>query len=116
MDMTPMDLFRSTLLEPLQQLLDGLPGTTVVTVPSVRDLVSDHAVFPQSEFGANAFDDPASPISNPSVAQLYLSLACAADIFAPQPMSFLPQWRLVLCIKRRRALPPSERRVLQDHV
>ena len=56
--MTPLAQFRSSILEPLQQLLDALPGTTALIVPNVRDLVSDHAVFPQAELKANVIDDP----------------------------------------------------------
>lgn len=67
LDMLPTALFRSTIVEPLQQLLDSLPGTSVVVVPSVRDLMSDHAVFPQAEFASNVFDDPRIySIPNPS--------------------------------------------------
>ncbi|GJE91767.1 DNA polymerase alpha subunit B [Phanerochaete sordida] len=66
-DMLPAELFRTTILEPLQQLLDSLPGTVVVTVPSVRDIVSDHAVFPQAELASNVFDDPRIySVPNPS--------------------------------------------------
>lgn len=59
-DEPPIAQFRSAILEPLQQLLDSVPGTSVVVVPSVRDLVSEHAVFPQAEFASSVFDDPVS--------------------------------------------------------
>ena len=51
-------MFRSIILEPLQQLLDFLPGTKVIVVPSIRDVMSDHAVFPQAELDASVIDDP----------------------------------------------------------
>lgn len=70
-DVLPMAHFRSAIFEPLQQLLDSLPGTSAVVVPSVRDLVSDHAVFPQAELDGNVFDDPVSSLS------LNLTLALA---------------------------------------
>ncbi|EKM49604.1 uncharacterized protein PHACADRAFT_166969 [Phanerochaete carnosa HHB-10118-sp] len=66
-DEPPIAQFRSMILEPLQQLLDSLPGTSVVVVPSVRDLISDYAVFPQAELASSVFDDPRIySIPNPS--------------------------------------------------
>lgn len=52
------DMFRSVFLEPLQQVLDSLPGTTIIIVPSVRDIMSDHAVYPQAKFDTSVIDDP----------------------------------------------------------
>lgn len=59
-DLTPLELFRQSVLEPLREMLDALPGTIALVVPSVRDLVSDHAVFPQAELGADVINDPVS--------------------------------------------------------
>ena len=56
--MTPTEMFQSIIVEPLQQLLDALSGTTVIVVPSVRDVVSDHVVFPQAELGPSIINDP----------------------------------------------------------
>ena len=64
-EMTPDAQFRTSILEPLQQLLDSLPGTTVLIVPSIRDLVNDHAVFPQAELGANIINDPVRIVVKP---------------------------------------------------
>ncbi|KAJ7170303.1 DNA polymerase alpha/epsilon subunit B-domain-containing protein [Mycena crocata] len=48
-DSTPLNLFRTRFTDPLRAYLDSAPGSIALIVPSVRDLVSDHAVFPQCE-------------------------------------------------------------------
>ncbi|KAF7299214.1 DNA polymerase alpha subunit B [Mycena indigotica] len=48
-DSTPASLFRTRFVDPLRSYLDSAPGSIAVVVPSVRDLVSSHAVFPQAE-------------------------------------------------------------------
>ncbi|CAL1713336.1 unnamed protein product [Somion occarium] len=51
-------IFQQTFIEPLRDYLDSKPGALVLIVPSVRDLLNDHAVFPQAEFGSSLFNDP----------------------------------------------------------
>lgn len=53
-----MDIFRTHFLQPLKDTLDALPDTVVMLIPSVRDLVHDHAVFPQAELSADIVNDP----------------------------------------------------------
>ncbi|KAJ7857613.1 hypothetical protein B0H14DRAFT_2750502 [Mycena olivaceomarginata] len=48
-DSTPLNLFRTRFADPLRTYLNSVPGSIALIVPSVRDLVGDHAVFPQSE-------------------------------------------------------------------
>ncbi|KAJ6620810.1 DNA polymerase alpha/epsilon subunit B-domain-containing protein [Mycena sp. CBHHK59/15] len=48
-DSTPLNLFRTRFTDPLRAYLDSMPGSIAILIPSVRDLISDHAVFPQSE-------------------------------------------------------------------
>nr|GAT50626.1 predicted protein [Mycena chlorophos] len=48
-DSTPLSLFRTRFVDPLRSHLDSVPGSIAVIVPSVRDLVSHHAVYPQGE-------------------------------------------------------------------
>ncbi|KAJ7164630.1 DNA polymerase alpha/epsilon subunit B-domain-containing protein [Mycena crocata] len=48
-DSTPLNLFRTRFADPLRAYLDSAPGSIALIVPSVRDLVSDHVVFPQCE-------------------------------------------------------------------
>ncbi|KAG7094228.1 hypothetical protein E1B28_007834 [Marasmius oreades] len=49
-DETPLALFHRIFLDPLRQLLDSSSGSIAILVPSVRDLISSHAVYPQCEF------------------------------------------------------------------
>ncbi|KAF8073613.1 DNA polymerase alpha/epsilon subunit B-domain-containing protein [Lyophyllum atratum] len=51
-DMVPAGLFRSLFIEPLRAFLDSCPGSIAILVPSVRDIVSQQAVFPQGELGS----------------------------------------------------------------
>ncbi|KAJ7069986.1 DNA polymerase alpha/epsilon subunit B-domain-containing protein [Mycena amicta] len=48
-DSTPLSLFRTRFILPLREYLDSAPGSIAVVIPSVRDLISNHAVFPQGE-------------------------------------------------------------------
>lgn len=59
-DLAPADLFKTRILGPLRAFLDDAPGTTVLIVPSVRDLISHHTVFPQ----------PALPLPQSDVSSL----------------------------------------------
>jgi DNA polymerase alpha subunit B len=56
----PLDIFRDIFLESLKNILDLKPGSIALLVPSVRDILSDHAVLPQSELDRNIVDDPVS--------------------------------------------------------
>ncbi|KIK69549.1 hypothetical protein GYMLUDRAFT_212131 [Collybiopsis luxurians FD-317 M1] len=48
-DETPLDLFQRIFLQPLRDFLSLSSGSIAVLVPSIRDLISSHAVYPQSE-------------------------------------------------------------------
>ncbi|KDQ62190.1 hypothetical protein JAAARDRAFT_189548 [Jaapia argillacea MUCL 33604] len=45
----PTDVFRDRFTESLLQFLDVSPGSLVLILPSIKDIISDHAVFPQCE-------------------------------------------------------------------
>ncbi|KAJ7779978.1 hypothetical protein B0H16DRAFT_1711208 [Mycena metata] len=47
-DSPPLNLFRTRIIDPQRAYLDLVPGSIAILVPSVRDLLSDHAVFPQT--------------------------------------------------------------------
>ncbi|KAG8811255.1 DNA-directed DNA polymerase alpha subunit pol12 [Serendipita sp. 399] len=47
-DFSPLELFRQRVMEPLRAFLEEHPATTALIIPSVRDLISHHAVFPQA--------------------------------------------------------------------
>lgn len=59
-DDPPDVLLRKVIVAPLQEYLDSKEGCLVVVVPSVRDLVSEHTVFPQAQFSETLFNDPVS--------------------------------------------------------
>lgn len=48
-------LFRAHFIDPLRAFLTVSPSSIVLIVPSVRDLTSNHAAFPQPEFDADLF-------------------------------------------------------------
>ncbi|KAF7968742.1 hypothetical protein HWV62_29569 [Athelia sp. TMB] len=49
-DSSPADIFLENFSTQLQAFLDLSPRSLVLLVPSVRDVIHNHAVFPQSEF------------------------------------------------------------------
>ncbi|KAF9013340.1 DNA polymerase alpha/epsilon subunit B-domain-containing protein [Cyathus striatus] len=56
-DSAPAQLFKAHILAPLCSFLDSSPNSIAVIVPSIRDLMSHHAVFPQSEFDGSIFNN-----------------------------------------------------------
>ncbi|TBU48523.1 DNA polymerase alpha, subunit B [Dichomitus squalens] len=48
-DSTPTETFRTEIVDRLRDFLESSPGSIVLLLPSTRDIVSDHAVFPQPE-------------------------------------------------------------------
>ncbi|WWC58474.1 uncharacterized protein I303_101017 [Kwoniella dejecticola CBS 10117] len=46
--LSPTEIFRHHISRRLQSVLDASPGTVIILVPSVRDVVSSHMAFPQS--------------------------------------------------------------------
>ncbi|KNZ81283.1 DNA polymerase alpha subunit B [Termitomyces sp. J132] len=60
-DMLPDALFRSLFIEHLRTYLDSSPGSIAVLVPSIRDLISRQAVYPQGEL------DPELTASDPRI-------------------------------------------------
>ncbi|THU82028.1 DNA polymerase alpha, subunit B [Dendrothele bispora CBS 962.96] len=50
-DETPLVFFRRIFLKPLSEFLSSSPTSLAILIPSIRDLISSHVVFPQCEFG-----------------------------------------------------------------
>ncbi|BEI86263.1 hypothetical protein CcaverHIS002_0605500 [Cutaneotrichosporon cavernicola] len=48
LSVSPVELFREQVAARLARLHDASPATSVVLVPSVRDLISKHAAYPQA--------------------------------------------------------------------
>lgn len=59
-DETPTQLFERQFAERLRDFLVLSPGSTVLLVPSISDVISDHAVFPQCELGPEFSKGPVS--------------------------------------------------------
>ncbi|KAH9480575.1 DNA polymerase alpha subunit B [Psilocybe cubensis] len=56
LDVSPANLFRAHFVDPLKAFLIASPGSIVLLLPSVRDLTSTHAAFPQPELDADVFN------------------------------------------------------------
>lgn len=63
LEVSPSNLFRAHFIDPLKAFLTASPGSIVLLVPSIRDLTSTHAAFPQPEFDADIFNHPVSIIA-----------------------------------------------------
>lgn len=50
-DETPSEIFHRHFINGLRDFLSLSPTSTVLIVPSVKDIISDYAVFPQGELG-----------------------------------------------------------------
>ncbi|THH31178.1 hypothetical protein EUX98_g3002 [Antrodiella citrinella] len=57
-DTSPEQMFKDVIINPLQDYMDSKESSLVILVPSVKDVVSDHAVFPQAALDAQLFNDP----------------------------------------------------------
>jgi DNA polymerase alpha subunit B len=53
-------MFQDIFVEPLGTTLDRTPGSFAIMIPSVRDILSDHAVLPQNELSSDYVSDPVS--------------------------------------------------------
>jgi DNA polymerase alpha subunit B len=62
-DQTPSEIFYTQFTENLQEFLEASPNSLILIVPSVRDVISGHCVYPQSPLDVSrlSFD----PVSRP---------------------------------------------------
>ncbi|KAF9502113.1 DNA polymerase alpha, subunit B [Pleurotus eryngii] len=67
-DMSPSELFAHHFLAPLTAYLNAAPGSTALIVPSVRDIISTVASFPQAGFEPSLVsnDDRIKLLPNPA--------------------------------------------------
>lgn len=63
----PNDIFKEQISARLQRLLDVSPATTIILVPSVRDIVSTHVAFPQAMLDKETLGLPKVRYSHPIV-------------------------------------------------
>lgn len=88
-DITPIELFRKWFITPLKEYLDSAPGSIVLLVPSVKDILSDHAVYPQPPFPRELCDDdPVSRLILHDMVSPHI-LFFAAHTYASEPMQIL---------------------------
>jgi len=52
-DQTPSEIFYTQFTEKLQEFLETSPNSLILIVPSVRDVISNHCVYPQSSLGVS---------------------------------------------------------------
>ena len=57
-DSTPAEIFQAEFIGRLREFLDNSPGSVILLVPGTRDILSDHAVFPQPELPRELSNDP----------------------------------------------------------
>ena len=65
-DEMPADIFRHQIADRLISFVERCPGTQVIMIPSVRDLISRHVAFPQSNFEKERMADLGLPKVRPS--------------------------------------------------
>ena len=87
LDVTPSNLLQANFATRLKNFLDTSPGSMVLLVPSVRDLISNHAAFPQPELSPNIF--PVHPVRPPHAKIfLYWYTICKRLHLLPNPARF----------------------------
>ncbi|THH11357.1 hypothetical protein EW145_g701 [Phellinidium pouzarii] len=57
-DQTPGEIFRERFVESLRSFLKVSPDSLILLEPSIRDILSDHPVFPQCELDDSFMADP----------------------------------------------------------
>ena len=62
-DQTPSEIFYTQFTEKLQEFLETSPNSLILIVPSVRDVISNHCVYPQSSLDVSrlSFDPVGCP-------------------------------------------------------
>jgi len=55
---TPTELFQERVGAQVQRIAESSPGTTIILVPSVRDMTSHHVAFPQAMLDKQALNLP----------------------------------------------------------
>ncbi|KAF5360776.1 hypothetical protein D9756_004854 [Leucocoprinus leucothites] len=84
LDVTPTDLFRRRIYKPLRTFLDASPGSIVILLPGIRDLISQHAVYPQSELSSDLVQNDPRIYLVPNPAKFKINDvtfgACSVDV------------------------------------
>ncbi len=109
-DQTPSELFYNQFAEKLHEFLETSPNSLILIVPSVRDVISNHCVYPQSPLDVSGlFVDP---VSRPDkyLAQLHFGsyILILANQTPAKSLSLFPQRRFICCDQRRCTIPPTK--------
>jgi DNA polymerase alpha subunit B len=90
-DHSPAQLFREEFSTRLRDFFDVSPNSLVLVVPSIRDVISNHATLPQCELGPEFYSDPVS-ICVKSVRSVYSLLSPSTTLqrvhLLPNPCRF----------------------------
>ena len=113
-DKRPVEIFREQIGDRISSFVESCPGTQIIMIPSVRDLVSRHVAFPQ----ANLEKERMVELGLPKVSLVVVcqqrepakSDDCArhshpASPILAQPMLLFHQRNLVLHVDGRRPVP-----------
>lgn len=112
-DETPTQLFERQFTKRLQDFLFQSPGSTVLLVPSINDVISDHTVFPQCEFEPEFSKDPVSMTL--CARSISLMIRYIAHPPASKPLSLLCQRDFICSDKRRYFVSSSQGGILQTN-
>ena len=110
-------MFHSQFLDRFRDFLDSSLGSRVLLLPSTRDILSDHAVFPQPELSRKLYEDSVRCIH--FVKLLFwrgLADGCSRAVAHTPPAesrSFHGERSALRGEQRRRPLPPPQGGVLQ---
>jgi DNA polymerase alpha subunit B len=69
-DETPEQLFANHFAQRIGDILAEKPSTSFFMVPSISDILSEHASFPQSEFDASLLNHSVRTVKNRSLSTL----------------------------------------------
>ena len=103
-------MFRAHFSDPLNAFLTANPKSIVIVVPSVRDMMSDHAAYPQPELDGSVFGNHS--VSVP-LSSLFARLLFTENPLLPKSLQVFYKWGQLRNNEHRRALPFEEGRIFQ---
>jgi hypothetical protein len=82
----PHEIFRDQITARLLRLNESSPATTIILVPSVRDIISRHMAFPQAMFDRETLGLP--KVSPPKLQEVNVTLTNSEFDFSPTHAHF----------------------------
>ncbi|TFK20610.1 alpha DNA polymerase [Coprinopsis marcescibilis] len=112
-DTLPSSIFQARFMNPIRKFLTVSPSSIVVLIPCVRDMISDHCVFPQKEFSSEITGGDPRIIVQPNPARFLIN-----DIsFAVTSVDTIYHLRKDECLKlgtEHQPLVPKEGELASD--